>query len=241
MRALVPFVPYVVASIVHVSARFLEHPLDGPTKLLLMPALAAGALWAVAGIRPWPRGVMALLLAAIVFSWLGDGSATFFPMFEDELPMMLLCFGLAHVGYLLLMWRVRGVAARRLPGWALVYAVAYIVMMVVLLPNTGALAVPVAVYGLLLVGTAAMASRCGAVIAWGGAWFLVSDAILSFRMFLPELMPDWTSGMVMLTYTLGQGLLVAGIVAALRRRSPLSDGAMRGAAAGSAGASARRE
>ncbi|GAA1615153.1 lysoplasmalogenase [Leucobacter chromiireducens] len=219
LRAALPFVPYIVVSIVHVTARFLEHPIDAPTKLLLMPALALGVLWASAGIRPWPRGVIVLLVASIFFSWLGDGSATFFPMFESELPMMLACFGLAHVGYVLLMWRARGVAVRRVPAWALVYALAYVVMIALLVPHTGALTVPVIVYGLLLAGTAAMASRCGPVIAWGGAWFLVSDAILSFRIFLPEVMPDWTSGMVMLTYTLGQGLIAAGIVTALRRRA----------------------
>ncbi len=219
MRAALPFVPYIVISVVHVTARFLEHPIDAPTKLLLMPALALGVLWAARGITPWPRGVIALLIASIVGSWLGDGSATFFPMFADELPMMLLCFGLAHVGYLLLMWQARGVAVRRIPLWALAYAVAYVVMIAVLVPHTGALTVPVMIYGLLLAGTAAMASRCGPVIAWGGAWFLVSDAILSFRIFLPEVMPDWTSGMVMLTYTLGQGLIAAGIVTALRRRA----------------------
>ena len=208
---------YAAFAAIHVIARFLEHPLDAPTKLLLMPALAVGVVWASAGIRPRRRGVMALLLAAILFSWLGDGAATFFPMFEDELPMMLLCFGLAHVGYVLLMWRGRGIPRRKFPVWALIYAVAYAGLMVVLIPRAGGLAVPVAIYGLLLAGTAAMASRCGPVIAWGGFWFLVSDAILAFRIFVPEAMPAWTSGAVMLTYTLGQGLIAFGIVAATRR------------------------
>lgn len=208
---------YAAFAAIHVIARFLEHPLDAPTKLLLMPALAVGVVWASAGIRPRRLGAMALLLAAILFSWLGDGAATFFPMFEDELPMMLLCFGLAHVGYVLLMWRGRGIPRRKFPVWALIYAVAYAGLMVVLIPRAGGLAVPVAIYGLLLAGTAAMASRCGPVIAWGGFWFLVSDAILAFRIFVPEAMPAWTSGAVMLTYTLGQGLIAFGIVAATRR------------------------
>lgn len=218
-RALLPFLPYIVVSIVHVVARFLEHPIDGPTKLLLMPALALAVIWAAATIRPWPGGVVLLLVVSVLFSWLGDGAAVFFPMFDDELPMMLLCFGLAHVGYVLLMWRATGVGVRRIPAWALVYVIAYFALIVVLVPHTGSLTVPVMLYGLLLAGTAAMASRCGPVIAWGGAWFLVSDAILSFRIFMPDMMPGWTSGMVMLTYTLGQGLIAYGIVTALRRRA----------------------
>lgn len=239
--SLIPYLPYAVVSALHVGALFVDHPIAEPTKLLLMPALALAAVWATvwpvavavaaaaaapsAGspasppIRPWPRGAMALLLGAVLFSWLGDGAAVFFPMFEDELPMMLLCFGLAHVGYLVLMWRARGVAVRGFPLWSLAYVAAYVVLMALLLPRTGALTIPVAIYGLLLVGTAAMTSRCGSVVAWGGAWFLVSDGILAFRIFAPEVMPDWTSGLVMLTYTLGQGLIVFGITGALARRS----------------------
>ena len=218
-RALAPVVLYAAVAAIHVIARFLEHPLDGPTKLLIMPALAVGVLWASAGIRPWPRGAIAMLLLAILLSWLGDGAATFFPMFDDELPMMLLCFGLAHVAYILLMLRGRRIAmVRTSPSVIIGYAAAYIGLMVLLLPRAGALAVPVAIYGLLLVATATVASRCRAVIGWGGFWFLVSDAILSLRIFLPEVMPAWTSAAVMLTYALGQGLLAFGIVAALRRR-----------------------
>lgn len=230
-RALIPFLPYAVVSIVHVVALFVDHPIAGPTKLLLMPALALAAVWASASIRPWPRGAMALLLAAVLLSWLGDGAAVFFPMFEDELPMMLLCFGLAHVGYVVLLWRARGVAVRPFPRWALGYAAAYVVLMALLLPRTGSLTIPVAIYGVLLVATAAMTSRCGPVIAWGGLWFLVSDGILAFRIFAAEVMPAWTSGAVMLTYTLGQGLIVCGVVMALARRSRRSAPADRAAAA----------
>ena len=240
IRFLIPFMPYAAISVVHVSALFAGSSFAPPSKLALMPALALAVLWAAAmpaaagvaavaggggvgapgapsALRGAP-GAIALLVAAILFSWLGDGAATFFPMFDDELPMMLLCFGLAHVGYLLLMWRARGVAKSRLPAWAAVYALAYAVLIVLLIPRTGNLTVPVMVYGLLLAGTAAMASRCGPVVAWGGAWFLVSDAILSLRIFMPEIMPAWTAGAVMLTYTLGQGLIAYGIVRALRVR-----------------------
>lgn len=222
-RHWLPFVPYALVSIVHVVARFLELPIDGPTKLMLMPALALAAVWATATLRPWPWGALSLLLAAILLSWLGDGSSTFFPMFEDPLPMMLLCFGFAHIGYMLLMWLGRGIAVRKIPAWAIAYALVYVLLMLALLPRTGALTVPVAIYGLLLVGTAAMASRCGPFVAWGGAWFLASDAILAFRIFVPEMMPDWTSGMVMLTYTMGQGLIVFGVTEALRRQARRPD------------------
>lgn len=222
VRLWVPFLPYALLSSVHVWALAVQHPIHAPTKLALMPLLALGVLLALARVRPVPRQALPVLLVAIGASWLGDGAGTFFPWFDDELPMMLLCFGVAHLGYMWLFWRTPGVAARGsgarfLPGWAALYPVAYVALMVLLLPHTGALMIPVALYGLVLVGTATLAARCGAIVAWGGFWFLVSDAILAFRLFLPEAMPQWTSGAVMLTYTLGQGLIAVGVVRRLRQ------------------------
>ena len=50
------------------------------------------------------------------------------------------------------------------------------------------------------------------LIVWGGAFFLASDTVLAFRLFMPDAMPDWTSPLVMITYCLGQGLIAAGVV-----------------------------
>lgn len=228
-RALLPFVPYAVVSVVHVIACFGQYAFEGWTKLLLMPLLAAAVVASVLfvpglRIRPVPTAALALLLGALVFSWLGDGAATFFPMFESELPIMLACFGVAHIAYVALMWWGRGIARRRLPAWSLIYVLAYLVLVALLLPHTKSLSVPVMAYGIVLVVTAGMATRCGRVIAWGGAFFLLSDAILAFRLFVPGT-TVWTSGVVMLTYTLGQGLLAYGIVAALRRRAEPAEAA----------------
>lgn len=212
------FAPFVVVAVVHVAALFTGSDLiTGPTKLLLMPLLALGVLWAGRGSR---RGATyTLLLVAIAFSWLGDGAGTFFP-FAPELPMMLLWFGLAHLAYIWIF--ARRLAVRRLPAWSLVYAGWWIAMIAILWPTIGALAIAVAVYGLVLGGTAAAASRCHPLIASGGAFFLASDTILAFRLFTPDAMPGWTSGAVMLAYTLGQGLIAAGAVAAdrLQTRTP---------------------
>ncbi|WP_336662395.1 lysoplasmalogenase family protein [Leucobacter sp. USHLN154] len=240
-RALLPFVPYLAVSLAHVIACFGQYAFEGWTKLLLMPALAAGVVASAVlvpelRLRPVPVGALALLLAAITFSWLGDGAATFFPMFESEIPMMLACFGVAHIAYIVLLWRTRGIAKRRLPAWSLVYVLAYLVLLALLLPHTKSLSIPVMAYGLVLVATAALATRCGAVIAWGGAFFLLSDAILAFRLFVPG-STTWTSGVVMLTYTLGQGLLAYGIVAALRRRADRGEAGPTTPRAGSSAAS----
>lgn len=212
------FALFGLVALVHIAALALAAPLAGPTKLLLMPVLAAALLWAGRG-SAWGASYTAALLA-LAFSWLGDGAETFFP-FAPTLPVMLACFGLAHVVYIWLF--SRRLARRDLPPWTLAYAAWWVTLLVLLWPHLGVLAFAVAAYGLLLAGTAAAAARCGPIIAAGGAFFLASDTLLAFRLFLPDAMPDWTSPLVMVTYTLGQGLLIAGIArhpAARRKVTP---------------------
>lgn len=206
------FVPYVAMSIVHVVALALQSDIASPTKLWLMPLLAVPVLFS---IRLLSATASALLLAAIALSWLGDSAGALFPG-TQELPLMLMFFGLAHIAYIVLFTRV--LAVRRMPWWALVYAVWWILMLIVLGPHTGALFFAVAAYGLVLGGTAAFSTRCHPLVVWGGIFFLISDTVLAFRLFTPDAMPHWTSPLVMLTYTLGQGLIVAGALTSLRAR-----------------------
>ncbi|MBN9176941.1 MAG: lysoplasmalogenase [Microbacterium sp.] len=184
-----------------------------PTKLLLMPALTLAALVAL-GIRARSR-VGALLLLAIAFSWLGDGAGIFFPFLDDELPAMLACFGLAHLAYIALF--LRALARRPLPRWALVYVAWWVTMIALLWPHLGALAIGVAIYGVVLGGTAASAARGSRITAAGGAFFLASDTLLALLLFLPGVSDALTGPWVMLTYTIGQGLLVFGAVRLLTR------------------------
>lgn len=216
------FTPYVLVSAVHVVALFSGHPLAPPTKLLLMPLLAfavAFALLTAGRDSSWQTtkkriawATAAILLFGIIASWLGDGSGTFFPMFADELPMMLACFGIAHLAYMWIFWKSPAIRTRtKLPRWVALYGVLYLALIAVLVPHTGALTVPVVLYGLVLVGTATLSTLVNTTVAWGGFWFLMSDAILSLRIFMSDLMPGWTGGVVMLTYTLGQLLIAYGV------------------------------
>ncbi|WP_300267355.1 lysoplasmalogenase family protein [Microbacterium sp.] len=206
------FLPYIAMSIAHVIALATDADFAAPTKLWLMPLLAVPV---IVSLRLRPVFAIVFLLAAIIFSWLGDGAGAFFPA-GPELPLMLLFFGLAHIAYITLF--VRTLSVTRLPWWTLVYAAWWIVMIIVLGPHTGGLLIAVAAYGLVLGATAAFAARCHPLITIGGVFFLLSDTLLAFRLFLPD-MPDWTSPLVMLTYTLGQGLIVAGALTALRKKT----------------------
>lgn len=205
---------FAVVSVVHVGA--ITFSLDAaiyPTKLALMPVLAIAAVWALRGAS-LDRSAM-LLFVALAFSWLGDGAAWFFPFLGDELPAMLLCFGLAHLAYMALFaFRIR---ERRVPPWSLVYAVWYGIMIAVLWPHLGPLLIPVIIYGTVLAGTAVLATRGGPITASGGALFLASDTLLALRLFLPGVSEAATGPWIMLTYCAGQALLVLGVALLLRR------------------------
>lgn len=213
-RLWIGFAPYAAVSVLHITALAIGAAwLAGPTKLLLMPVLAGAVLWGGKGSQ-WGRAYT-LLFLALAFSWLGDGAGTFFAA-APTVPMMLLLFGLAHLCYIWLFWRV--IPIQKIPTWAVVYGLWWFGLIALLGPNLGDLFFPVAIYGLLLAGTAVAASRCHAFVATGGAFFFASDAILAFRLFMPDAMPDWTSPLVMLTYCLGQGLIAAGVILSERAR-----------------------
>lgn len=209
-----PFAPYAVVSLVHVVAIALKSPLVVPTKMLLMPLLAFAVVLAWRRIAPRPAAL--LLILALLFSWLGDEAGVFFP-FGPELPLMLGFFGIAHVLYIVLF--LRHMKVRRLPIWTIVFVLWWLLMIVVLGPHTGSLLIAVAAYGIVLAGTAATSARCHPIVTIGGAFFLASDSILAFRLFLPDAMPFWTSPAVMITYTIGQGLIIAGALRTLTRAS----------------------
>lgn len=218
-RALTAFAPYILVTVLHVVLVGIENPLAAPTKLLLMPLLIIAALWGSSSIQPWPRRALTLLSAALLASWVGDGAKTFLPWLP-ELPVMLLFFGIAHLIYMFMFWRTPGIATQKYPPlWSIVFAAWWVVLVLIIGPNTENLLIPVMLYGLVLGGTATLASRCGPIITWGGVWFLVSDTILAFRIFLPDALPEWSGAAVMFTYCLGQGLIIYGVIRALHVRA----------------------
>lgn len=207
------FLPYIAVSVTHVVLLSLESPAAGPTKLLLMPLLAVPVLVSLRRIRE--RTAQALILAALAFSWLGDSVGALFPG-APEVPLMLMFFGIAHLAYIALF--IRHFAQRRMPWWALVYAGWWVAMVAFVGPHTGGLLFAVAAYGLVLGATAAFSTRCPPLVTIGGAFFLASDTLLALRLFLPDSLPAWSSPAIMSTYTIGQGLIIAGALIALRKR-----------------------
>ena len=224
-RLWIGFVPFAIVAIVHVAALAVgADEVSTPTKLWLMPLLAVAVLWAGRG-SGWGTPYV-LLITAIALSWLGDGAGTFFAMLPT-VPTMLLFFGLAHLCYIWLFWRI--LAVRRVPPWAIVYGLWFGILLALLWPSLGGLLIAVAVYGVVLGGTAVAASRCHPLIAWGGAFFLTSDTILAFELFMPDATPTWASPVIMFAYCLGQGLIAAGVIAADRLRTAANSPEVTGA------------
>ena len=80
------------------------------------------------------------------------------------------------------------------------------------LPGAGALAPPVIGYGAALTTMALLAPGVSTTAGLGGAIFMVSDGLIALHAFAGVTLPAhdfW----VMLTYLVGQGLIVAAVIA----------------------------
>ena len=212
------FLPFGVVSVIHLAALVVgSQEVSVSSKALLMPALLVALLVGL----PRIRSEIALWAGlALVFSTAGDvllGAPG-----EVAFLVGVGAFSLAHVAYLLLY--LRPLRTRRI-GWrGLLYVAWLAVLLLVLLPHVGSLALPLAVYGLLLCGAAAAALGTAPIIATGALLFLTSDTLLALKFFLPRFSLWQEDFLIMLVYLAAQGLIIVGTVLAARRRAadPLS-------------------
>lgn len=204
------FAPYGVVGIVHLVAMFTSNDaLGSATKPLLMPALLLALL---VSLPRWRSGIALWGGLGIVFSWFGDTSL----MYSGDVGFLsgLGFFLLAHVFYLLLIWRT--LRRRRMPKIALVYVLWWIALIVLLAPHVGWLVWPLAVYGLVLGAMAASGLTANTWVAVGGAFFVLSDSVLGLNKFLPGFELEKVHFVIMASYILGQGLIAFGAVRAAR-------------------------
>lgn len=185
------------------------------TQCLLMPVLA-GVLWTA---TRWPRGhTVTWAFGALAASFLGDavprlldGDAAFLAMVG--------CFLLAQVSYVVAFApRARRSVVRTRPAWLVVYGAVLVGLVALCAPHAGTLLVPVAVYGGVLTAMAVLATGLGRLGAIGGAVFLLSDALIALARFVPGWDLPGQGVAVMLTYAVGQALLVAAVASDNRAR-----------------------
>ncbi|MFW5417686.1 lysoplasmalogenase [Nocardiopsis sp. CNT-189] len=217
---------FLLLAAVHLAVLLLgAGAWDRPTQVLLMPALALAVL--AAAERPRSRPV-ALLAAALFFSWLGDALPA---LASGDTAFLLMVGGFlaAQLVYVLLFWpyRDRSVLLRR--RWLLApYAGAVAALVWLCAPHAGGLLVPVLAYGAVLGLMAVLATGAGPWTAAGGALFLASDGLIALRAFVPGFAPPLDGFWVMASYCAAQALIALG---ALKRAEAPPAGAAGGARA----------
>lgn len=211
---------FVLAAVVHLGALLTgADALADASQWLLMPLLA-GVL--VTATR-WPRGHLVRWgIVALVASWLGDSLPSLLDG-DTAFLAMIGCFLVAQVAYVVAFAPdVRRSVLYRRPLLLLPYVLVLVGLVAACAPHADDLLVPVAVYGGVLTAMAVLATGVGPLVAVGGAVFLVSDGLIALERFVPAWQLPGQDFWVMLTYVVGQALIVGGVVARNRavRRAP---------------------
>ena len=200
----------VVVTLIHlgVQAAAPGGVLADITQVLLMPLL----LWFLVTTTPRPQSLLVrLTVVALVLSWLGDTLPRFVAD-GSELGFLLMlgAFLLAQLAYVAALTPFAGSSiARTRPVLVAPYAIALVVLLVVVTLGSG-FRWQVALYGIAIMTMAVLATGLDRVATIGAIVFVVSDALIAVRAFADVELPlhgVW----VMLTYVVGQTLLVAAI------------------------------
>ncbi len=220
----IPAVFFGIACLLNWAGRIWEPALSSAVKPALLPLLAASVL-AYAVEHPLDRKLLALLVSAQLFGFAGD---TF--LLSDAFPLFaggIAAFLVGHIFYMLLFgsrsWKGMG-----WQGWTAGVAgvLVLVFLLVKLLKVQGAMLVPMAVYGcvLLMLGFCAL---CGVIrckedrLTW---WIILCGALLFA--FSDSLIAAGTFGVatfqlrefvIMFTYLLAQSLLAWGAVRLARK------------------------
>jgi uncharacterized membrane protein YhhN len=185
-----------------------------------LPALILGISAARSG--RWPTRILAI---GFLFAMVGD--ALLLRNTFDAFLGGMLAFAAMHLAYIIA-YHITGTAAPRDKatwGVAGVYLLALVGANVLLDPHAGTLAVPLAVYSVLLAAMAWSAfdlhnrMRAGAIlVALGGAIFMLSDTTLAFARFYPGFaLSDRAAELVIVgTYFFAQLLIATGMWRATR-------------------------
>lgn len=197
------FGAFLIMSVADVAAEFAEA--KALTRVLIffpMPLLFG---YVLARVRP-AGALVRWLLAAIVFSWLGDA-------FGQQVLIKIAFFAVAQICYLIAFlpyWRNSVV---RRPQFLILYAIATAAMIVFLIPYAGPLAIPVIGYALLVGAMAALATGLGRLGVIGGLLFFASDTVLALMLFVPSMAFPTQGAVVMITYLGAQAVLAIAVLA----------------------------
>ncbi len=198
-----------IVSLLHFFAQITapDRLMSQMTQVLLVPWMIAFVLVSVP--RKRSRSIV-LTVTVLLCSWMGDTVPRFLEGDAGFLAMVG-CFLIAQIFYIALLLRWAGSSVLTRPLWLIPYAAVFLALVAFCAGGAGALLVPIIVYGLALVSMAVLSTGLGVVGGLGGAVFLLSDSLIALRSFTD--VEIYLGGLwIMLTYVVGQLLLVIGIV-----------------------------
>ncbi|MCF6133225.1 lysoplasmalogenase [Flavobacterium wongokense] len=170
------------------------------------------------------------LLAALLFSWIGDCILMFADKGEEFFIFGLVAFLIAHILFIVLFAKQKSVhiSFKEPMFWlGFVGATIYLVSMLwVLIPTLGDLKFPVTAYALIITimfkmalkGTFDWKGEAKYRVLLGAAFFVVSDSILAIDKFHSPL--DSASYSIMITYLIAQFCITDGILKLNLKQQP---------------------
>jgi hypothetical protein len=204
---------FAVLTAAHLACLFID--LDGVaevTQPLLMPTLM---LAVVTASRLHDRTSL-LLLGALGLSWLGDLVPGHTPRPQAWTSAFFLGAMVLYSVTLFPLW-IRSRDALKLL-MAVPYAGVVIGLFIACAEGASGLLPLVLLYAVILAATAFLAAGVNAFTWMGGTLFLASSSLLGVSWFLPGAAIPYADAWVMLTYLLGQGLLVLGLLRTVPER-----------------------
>ncbi|MBS7232657.1 lysoplasmalogenase [Flavobacterium psychroterrae] len=225
MKNAIFFKIYIVFSIVYLIVLFRGNEnLDLFLKPALIPLLGFGVYFH----RKFPS--RKILLAGLLFSWIGDVILLFADIAEIYFILGLVCFLIAHLSYCVLFNKqISGEIHFNKVLFALgsLLIAGYLIGMVsFLMPKLGDLKIPVIVYAAVISTMVLFAfngyliwKKPGALYVFlGASIFVLSDSILAINKFHAPI--EKSVFFIMLTYLVAQYLIVMGIIKLNKKISP---------------------
>ncbi len=182
------------------------------TKPMLMPALA----W-VFYTQIRPHYINKFIYAAIFFAWLGDIAL----MFTDKSPYFfsvgLGFFLIMQLCYIFIFRGFNKINFLQKLEYAIPIVIIGILVMYFVLPNSGALKIPIVLYFLAILGMVLSAlgmwhqkkTVSAQMVFLGAVLFMVSDSLIALNKFAISL--PLASFFIMLTYILAQYFIIGGL------------------------------
>ena len=205
---------YALAAAVNIAAipadaemlRRLSQPLFAP---LLLAVLLTAA--------PHRSRTTVLLSGGLLCAWAGDTLGQLLPGAVQTVTVAGFLGALIFYAAALAPLWARSRDAMRI-ALAIPYGAVVVGLFVACADGAGHLLVVVGAYALALAVMAFLSAGGNGLTWYGGTLFLLSSSLLAMDWFLPGASIAYSTELVMLTYTVGHGLLIAGMIRLMPQR-----------------------